>query len=290
MGNVDDRKETRNSMGKILSTQYSALSTSLILPALTAIPWLRHIVTTRSATRPLGGDMSFTTGAACPTGIAANRRHALAMIGRTPDQAVMSGLVHGTDIRPVDWRDAGRGVTSPATSIPRTDGMLTHAPGLTLMMCFADCVPLIVVDTEQRVVGLAHAGWRGTLAGMGSQLIAAMSQRYGCRPETMTAVIGPSIGPRVYAGGPEVVSAFALAYPSEFDDPLRTANREPRTSHLDLWEANAAQFRRAGVADHAIHKSGICTFEQGDRFFSHRYAQRHNETEGRFAVLVSIEE
>lgn len=257
------------------------------LPALTAIPWLRHMVTTRNATLPVGGDMSFTTGAACPDGIRANRLHALATIGRTPDQAVMSGLVHGTDVRPVNWRDAGRGLTTPATVIPQTDGMMTNAPGLTLMMCFADCVPLIVVDTKERVIGLAHAGWRGTLAGMGGQLIAAMGQAYGCRPETMMAVLGPSIGPRVYAVGPEVVAAFALAYP---EDHLIHADNVQPLAHLDLWEANAAQFRRAGLADHTIHKSGICTFEQGDRFFSHRSAQRHNEDEGRFAVLVSIEE
>ncbi|MGI8687480.1 MAG: polyphenol oxidase family protein [Thermomicrobiales bacterium] len=255
------------------------------LPALNAIPWLRHIVTMRNATLPLGGDMSFTTGAACPEGIVANRRHALAAINRTPDQAVMSGLVHHTDVRSVDWSDAGRGVTTPATAIPRTDGMMTNAPGLTLMMCFADCVPLIVVDTEQRVIGLAHAGWRGTLAGMTGRLITAMCQTYDCHPEAMLAVIGPSIGPRAYAVGPEVVSAFALAYPA--DDLISNGNGHP---HLDLWEANAAQCRRAGLADGTLHTSGICTFAQGDHFFSHRYAERHNETEGRFAVLVSIEE
>ncbi len=229
--------------------------------------------------------MSFTTGAACPDGIVANRLHALAMIGRTPDQTVMSGLVHGTNVQSVNGSDAGRGVTTPTTVIAQTDGMMTNEPGLTLMMCFADCVPLIVVDIKQRVIGLAHAGWRGTLASMGSQLIAAMSQAYGCRPETMTAVIGPSIGPRTYAVGPEVVSAFVLAYPE--DHLIHDDSVQP---HLDLWEANAAQFRRAGLADHTIHKIGICTFEQGDRFFSHHYAQRFNEIEGRFAVLVSIEE
>lgn len=254
------------------------------LPALTAIPGCRHIVTTRNATLPVGGDMSFTTGAACPEGAVANRIQSLAMIGRTPDQAVMSGLVHGTKIQSVNGDDAGRGVMTPATVIAQTDGMMTNEPGLTLMMCFADCVPLIVVDIKQRVMSLAHAGWRGTLAGMAGHLIAAMCETYGCRPETMIAVIGPSIGPRVYAVGPEVVSAFSLAYPA--DHLIHATNAQP---HLDLWEANAAQFRRAGLADHTIHKSGICTFEQGNRFFSHRSAQRSHEIEGRFAVLVSLD-
>jgi purine-nucleoside/S-methyl-5'-thioadenosine phosphorylase / adenosine deaminase len=154
------------------------------------------------------------------------------------------------------------------------------------MMCFADCVPLIVVDTELRVIGLAHAGWRGTLAGMAGHLISAMRKAYRCQSENMTAVIGPSIGPRVYAVGPEVVSAFTQAYPR---DRLIVEDGN-NCQCLDLWEANAAQFRRAGVAVASIHPSGICTFEQGDRFFSHRYAQQHGETEGRFAILLSIEE
>jgi hypothetical protein len=229
--------------------------------------------------------MSFTTGAADPDGIIANRSGWLGAIGRAVDQAVLSGLVHGTAIQAVDHTDAGRGIKTATTAIPRTDGMMTDEQGLTLMMCFADCVPLIVVDTAQHVIGLAHAGWRGTLAGVAGQLVAAMRQRYNSQPETMMAVIGPSIGPRVYAVGPEVVSAFTDAYPED-----RLISDEGAQPRLDLWEANAAQFRRAGLADTSIHPCGICTFEQGARLFSHRYAQRHNEAEGRFAVLLSIEE
>ena len=229
--------------------------------------------------------MSFSTGAADPQGIIENRTHALASIGRTPDQAVMSGLVHRTSVQPVGWDDAGRGALTPTTVIPQTDGLLTDESGLALMMCFADCVPLIVVDTQRRVIALAHAGWRGALAGMAGSVVTAMRERYGSVPEDLTALIGPSIGPRVYAVGPEVVSAFTDAYPT--DDLI---SRHDKGTNLNLWEANAAQFRRAGIAVERVHISGICTFERGDRFFSHRYTQRHNEIEGRFAVLLSIEE
>lgn len=256
-----------------------------LLPALSAIPWLRHAVTTRDATLPLGGDMSFSTGAACPAGIVANRERWLATIGRTCEDAVMSGLVHGTTVRAVDRTDAGRGVRTPATAIVQTDGLMTSESGLTLMMCFADCVPLIVVDTDQRIIALAHAGWRGTLAGMAGHVIAAMRDAYGCRPASLVAMIGPSIGPRVYDVGPDVVSAFRRAYP---DETLIT--EDDTRVRLDLWTANRSQFVRAGLAAAAVHVSGICTFERGDRFFSHRYALRHQEAEGRFAVLVRMEE
>ncbi|MDQ6908621.1 MAG: polyphenol oxidase family protein, partial [Chloroflexota bacterium] len=216
-----------------------ATSATVTLPTLAAIPWLRYCVTTRDDARPLGGDMSFSTGAADPQGIIENRMHALASIGRTPDQAVMSGLVHRTTVRSVGWDDAGRGALTPTTVIPQTDGLLTDESGLALMMCFADCVPLIVVDTERRVIALAHAGWRGTLAGMAGSVVTAMRERHGSVPKNLTALIGPSIGPRVYVVGPEIVSAFTDAYPT--DDLI---SRHDNGVNLNLWEANAAQFRR----------------------------------------------
>lgn len=255
-----------------------------IFPALDVIPWLRYHVTVRDAAAPVGGDMSFTTGVADREGVVANRRHALGQIGRLPTEAVMSGLVHGTSIQVVGKEDAGRGILPNANIIRETDGIITKEPGLALMMCFADCVPLIVVDTAQRIIGLAHAGWRGTLAGMAGALVSAMRDRCGSDSASLLAVIGPSIGPEVYTVGDEVVSAFAQAYP---DDCLFTTNE--RGTQLDLWEANRSQFARAGLSAHTISWANICTFTHGDRFFSHRYAQAHHETEGRFAILLTME-
>lgn len=262
------------------------METSLAIPfpALEGVPWLRYTVTERDPALPLGGDMSFTTGAADPQGVAANRRRALAKIGRTPDRAVMCGLVHGTAVRSVDRRDGGRGLSSPSDTIKGTDGLITAEPGLTLVMCFADCVPLIVVDTERCAIGLAHAGWRGTLAGMAGALVSAMGEAYGTAPASLLAVVGPSIGPEVYTVGDEVVSAFAEAYPDEdlFDS-------DERGTRLNLWEANTRQFIRAGVAPDAVSCARVCTFQNGARLFSHRYARAHGEPDGRFAVLLSME-
>lgn len=254
------------------------------LPGLVALPWLRAGVTTRSDALPLGGDMSFTTGTQHPDAIRANRAAWLARIGSAPQRAVMPGLVHGTIVQAVTGADAGRGVETPDTAVRAVDGLTTDAPGLTLLMCFADCVPLIAVDTRRRAIGLAHAGWRGTLAGMATALIAALRQAYGSAPEEIIAVIGPSIGPDAYEVGCDVAEQFVAAYPH--DDLIRTVNGR---THLDLWAANRAQFARAGIAPGAIFTSGICTLACGDRFFSHRYAARHREPEGRFAVMLALE-
>jgi polyphenol oxidase len=257
---------------------------SLTFPSLDVIPWLRSIVTERDPALPVGGDMSFTTGASNPNGVVANRRTALGQIDRLPEHAVMCGLVHGTAVQVVDGQDAGRGVLSPANSIRDTDGLITGEPGLALMMCFADCVPLIVVDTERRIIALAHAGWRGTLAGMAGLLVTAMHERCGSDTASLRAVVGPSIGPDAYTVGAEVVSAFAQAYPAD-----RLFTTDARGTRLNLWEANRRQFVRAGLAPEAISCAEVCTFAQGERLFSHRYALAHDETEGRFAVLLAME-
>jgi YfiH family protein len=242
-------------------------------------------VTTRTTTLPLGGDMSMTTGAHDLDAVRANRGAWLASIGSAIEQTVMSGLVHGTAVHRVTDEDRGRGVYTWDNTIRATDGLITAQPGIALLMCFADCVPLIVADTARRAIGLAHAGWRGTLAGMAKSLVQEMHAAYGSDPADIIAVIGPSIGPEAYEVGEDVAAPFRAAYP---DDPiLTTANGRP---HLDLWGANACQLARAGVPQGQIHTAGICTFTHGDRFFSHRYAVRHREPEGRFAVMIAIEE
>ncbi len=259
--------------------------TAYRLPPLAALPWLRHGVTTRTTALPLGGDMSMTTGAHDLDAVRANRRAWLASIGSAMETTVMSGLVHGTAVYQVAEADCGRGVYTWENTVRATDGLITDRPGITLLMCFADCVPLIAVDTARRAIGLAHAGWRGTLAGMAGSLITSMHEAYGSDPADMIAVIGPSIGPESYEVGEDVAAPFRAAYPN--DPIIMMTDGRP---HLDLWGANACQFARAGVPRERIHVAGICTFAHGDRFFSHRYAARHREPEGRFAVMIAIEE
>ncbi len=231
--------------------------------------------------------MSFSTGRDEPAAIVANRVALLATIGAMPETTAMSGLIHGTTVTTVTEAHAGCGVTDPATTIRDSDGLITDVPGLTLGMCFADCTPLLVVDPVRRAIGLAHAGWRGTLAGMPGALVRAMTDAYGSDPADLIAVIGPAIGPEVYEVGPDVAEPFAAAFPD--GTATRPIPERPGKSLLDLWTANAAQFERAGVRTDNIGVSGICTLTHGDRYFSHRHAQRHGEREGRFAVFLRLD-
>lgn len=249
------------------------------------LPWLRYGVTTQRADLPLSGDMSFSTGRDDPDAVRANRATWLATVGSDLDHAVMPALVHETAVAVVTAADAGRGVRDPATAIPRTDALITDTPGLTLCICYADCVPVLLVDPTRRAIGLGHAGWRGTLAGMATAMVAAMGDAFGSRPDDLQGMVGPSIGPDVYTVGPEVVEAFETGYPT-----AGLIIRAGDDTRLDLWRANISQLTGAGIPAAQVACAGVCTLTEGARFFSHRYALAHNEREGRFAVMLGIGE
>jgi len=275
-------------MASNMTSTITAATTAIpvVLPLLDRVPGIRYAVSTRDAARCIGGDMSFSTGGDDPAGVIANRAAWLATVGATPETAVMSGLVHGTAVMAVGAADAGRGVRDPATTITATDALITNVAGLTLGMCFADCTPLLLVDPIRRAIGLGHAGWRGTLAGMPGAMVRAMRDTYSSDPADLLAVIGPTIGPETYEVGADVAEPFAVAFPDAAI--LCPVADKPGKWLLDLWAANAVQFARAGLASAHVAASGICTLTQGDQFFSHRYARAHHEREGRFAVFLRL--
>jgi YfiH family protein len=181
--------------------------------------------------------------------------------------------VHGTSVRVVDARDRGQ-------VCPETDALVTATPGVVLMLRFADCVPILLFDPIRRVVGLAHAGWRGTVAGMAGLAVQAMVNDMGCRPADILAGVGPSIGPCCYEVGQDVADAAFRAFPGA--DGLLAPCGNGRW-HLDLWAANRHQLADAGVQD--VQVAGICTACHTDEWFSHR-AERGKT--GRLGALIGL--
>lgn len=228
--------------------------------------------------------MSFAAAPTQHDAVIACRERWLTTIDRSLESAIFSGLVHATTTQRVASSDMGRGAFTPETIIPRTDALMTDTPGVTLVMCFGDCVPLLVIDPEQRVIALGHAGWRGTVRGMAGSLVRSMVECFGSDPQSLVAVVGPSISPAVYEVGTEVVDTFQAAYPGD-----GAIVRRGSSWYLDLWQANTTQLMVAGLRYDRVQCSGICTFANGARFFSHRYAKAHDEFDGRFAVMLSIE-
>ncbi len=178
------------------------------------------------------------------------------------------------------------------------DGLVTDAAGVLLAIQTADCVPVLVADTRQRVVGCFHAGWRGTVARIVERGIARMQDVYDSSPQDLMAAIGPSIGPCCYSVGDEVHETFAKAFRySEMLFRQGKSNGSEATRpasdllYLDLWKANYRQLEEAGLSAARIATVGECTGCAGSaaqrRYFSYR---RENGITGRMLSVIGIAE
>ena len=129
-------------------------------------------------------------------------RRTLRALGIRRDEMVSPHQVHSATVQVVDARDRGRVCEA-------TDALISDTPGVYLMLRFADCVPVLLYDPVRRAVGLAHAGWRGTVACIARETVRRMVDAFGCRPADIRAGIGASIGPCCYEVGPDVARQFA---------------------------------------------------------------------------------
>lgn len=140
-----------------------------------------------------------------------------------------------------------------------TDALITTTPNLCLCVKTADCIPVLVYDSKERIIAAIHAGWRGTVARIVSKTI----QKMQSRPEDLHAIIGPGISLQAFEVGDEVHEAFQEAH-----FPMERIARKYQKWHIDLWEANRWVLEENGVQD--IHLAGLCTFNNLDLFYSAR--------------------
>jgi polyphenol oxidase len=235
---------------------------------LSRVPGIVHAITTRSGgvstERCESLNVSYTVGDPAEN-VDENLRRVSEAIGVGKADLFSAYQVHGRDVTVVEADTEPR---------PRCDVLITRSPEKTLMLRFADCTPVLLADPRRRVVGVVHAGWRGSAVRAAGAAVAALNEAFGSDPADLVAGIGPAIGPCCYTVGPEVVDAFA-------DRPeLIDAGK------LDLWEASRRALLQAGVQAENIEVAGICTQCDSDRFFSHR--ANGGQPAGRFAALVRI--
>jgi hypothetical protein len=220
-----------------------------------------------------------------PERVAENLRRACLSLGREPVSLRLVRQVHGNDVQffpepngAVDRRhftDLLR-----AAEMPEADALVTASERLTLAMRFADCVPILLYDPVARAVGIAHAGWRGTLLDVAGRTVSEMVRLFGTKPADLLAGIGPSICPDHYEVGPEVVEQVEAVFGTETGRVIRSENG--RTS-FDLWSANRLLLESAGVRQ--VDVAGECTVDAPERWYSHR---GEGGATGRFAVLAGI--
>ena len=162
--------------------------------------------------------------------------------------------VHGAGV----LRAAG-----PSEPAEEADVVVSRTAGVAACVSVADCVPVLVADPETGAVAAVHAGWRGTLARAAAEGVAALAAETGTPAGAMLAAVGPSIGPCCYEISEELAARFA----SDIGGDLVRRDPGPK---LDLWAANVAILRAAGVEDGRIEVLGRCTACERDLFFSHR--------------------
>lgn len=157
-----------------------------------------------------------------------------------------------------------RVVAADGPGAPReeADAVVSSSPGLAACVAVADCVPVLLAAPEGRAVAAVHAGWRGTVALAAAEGAAALAAAAGVDAGRLRAVVGPSIGPCCYEVSGELAARFEAAFGPEV---VRRGGAGPR---LDLWAANVAALRRAGVAE--VEVLGRCTACEPATFFSHR--------------------
>jgi YfiH family protein len=172
-------------------------------------------------------------------------------------------------------------------AVAEADGMITRSPGLLLGIQTADCIPVLVADVANRVVGAFHAGWRGTVQRVVELGVRRMRLEFGSQPENLQAAIGPGIGACCYAVGSEVQARFgeSFEYGAELFRLKEGTPQHGPSFHLDLREANRRQLLDAGVSDSAISLVGGCTSCEPELYFSHR-ASAGNA--GRMMAVIGI--
>jgi YfiH family protein len=153
---------------------------------------------------------------------------------------------------------------------PEADIIISDDPGSAIGVRVADCAPILLADRTRPVVGAAHAGWRGAMQDVASNVVRAMQATFGSNPADLIAAIGPSLGPCCGEMGLEVGEAFRAAGHGDADIS-RWFTAGPRgRPHFDLWRANRDQLERAGVPAASIHVAGLCTRCRPDLFHSYR--------------------
>ncbi|WP_201838869.1 peptidoglycan editing factor PgeF [Microvirga zambiensis] len=248
-------------------------------PALVSLPQVRHSFFTRQGGVSEGIYATLNGGIGSsdePSRVQENRRRMTDALGVGPEALVSVYQVHSPDAVTVEGPWTGER--------PKADAMVTDVPGLALGITTADCGPVLFADPEARVIGAAHAGWRGAVTGVLESTLDAM-ERLGARREKIVAVLGPTISQKAYEVGPDFIERFAKEAPGQ-ERFLAKAER-PGHAMFDLPGFIGARLAAAGIGQFA--DLGLCTYSDDERFFSYRRTTHRKEPDyGRLISAIAL--
>jgi len=249
---------------------------------LQACPRVRHGFFTRQGGVSAGIYASLNCGYGSQDesrNVTENRRRAVALIGLPAETLATTYQIHSADVAEVTkpW---------PLEARPRVDAMVTTRPGIALGISTADCAPVLLADPVARVIGAAHAGWRGAVTGVVEAVVRAMVER-GAEPSRMRAAVGPCIAQASYEVGPEFPAPFLQQDPEN----RRFFVRSKRAGHFmfDLPGYVVSRLRRLGIGEAASVARDTCA--EADLFFSYRRTTLAGEKDyGRGLSAIALTE
>lgn len=211
-----------------------------------------------------------------PEKVRENRRRVAQWMGVAPDALLSVYQIHSPDVLILREKFTGER--------PKADAIVTDRPGLAICASAADCGPVLFADPEARVIGAAHAGWKGAFTGVLENTITAM-EGLGGRRDRILAVLGPSISQRNYEVGPEFVARFVDADPA--NATYFMPSQAPGHALFDLNRYTVDRLARAGVEAQSL---GRCTYAEEDLFYSYRRTTHRNEADyGRQISAIVLE-
>jgi hypothetical protein len=243
---------------------------------------IKHFVSTR-----LGGvsqeqlsslNLSFSVGDK-EENVWENRKRLAHSIKIDPIKLCFSNQVHSNNVKYISENEAND-LQSLKFFLKDTDATFTDVKGLCLCSMAADCVPILFYVPQKQVIGVAHAGWRGTVGKIAQKTALAICKKFNCAPTELLIGIAPSISPEMYEVGKEVIEAVESAFGTTEGLILNERKSEGK-GYFDLWEANKRQLLEIGIPTSNIEISGICTFQHSETFFS---ARKNFGGGGRFAA------
>lgn len=214
-----------------------------------------------------------------PGNVEENFRILSRALGFNADHLVLTRQTHSDIVRAVCKADH---LSFNNHDYPECDALITNDPGTALMVFSADCTPILFHDPVTGAVGAAHAGWRGTAAGIAAKTVNAMADTFGCKPENIHAAIGPNIAQCCFETDGDVPQAMCEAVG---DRALAHIRKSGNKFYVNLKELNALILRDAGVT--SIDISTHCTACRNDLFWSHRITGGHRGSQG--AIIVCKE-
>lgn len=212
-----------------------------------------------------------------------NRKMLSKKINFSFDAWTCAEQVHCCNIEIVNLNDRGRGKLSQKDAFSNTDGLVTSQIDVLLTSFYADCVPLYFFDPIKKVIALAHAGWKGTLYGIGSKMIELLVTDFASNREDIRVAIGPSIGPCCYEVRSDLVSKFTDNYTNLPDKSI--IKNDNNLYNIDLKKINYQNIINVGIPSKNIEVSALCTSCNSDILYSYR---RDKGTTGRMASWIGF--